>query len=394
MTTYTAGGKPLLTATIHELTSGRWFADVEIDTTIPPSGQITLILGAGAGFTGTVARADRYAGKTRARVVGGADGLGGTVTAKAYRQVTFGVILDDLAADTGEYIETSTEIRARYTQLWHRSRGTGAAALRAITAHLGVTWRFLRGGQLWIGTDTWPSLTFDAVELDRDDGQGWVLYSPAREPTIQPGYTVANRRVDSVVTTLRAGALVQRAMYRKGTSTAALDRLRYGMAAFIDTLLGRSAESRARWDHMALYPCTVDAQAGDGTLDLRPDDIVVSGSGLSGIPLRTGLPGWEVSVPSGTRVLLGFEGGDPSRPFALLWEHESDIDELVFDGGSQGVARISDSVDGGTVTATALFGGSPIVFTYIPSGGGAPVVSQTMLMTGGKITSGSSKLKA
>jgi len=388
-----------MTATIHELTSGRWFADLEIDTERPPIGQIKIGFGSGVALYGAIARADVFAGKVRARVVGGVDGLGSTIPARSYRQTTFGVILNDLAADTGESILVSDELRASYTQRWHRSQGTGASALRAITAHLGATWRHMRNGQLWIGVDTWPELVPDAVELERDDGEGWVIYSPNGPPTIEPGYTIDTRRIDSVVTTLRSGSLVQRVFLRKNSSQSVLGRLREGLGGFIDALLGRSPSSPARWDHLALYPCTVDAQAGDGTLDLRPDDAVMSGSGLSGIPLKTGLPGWEVSVSSGTRVLLGFEGGDPSRPYAALWEHDGDVDELAFDGGSLSVARVSDLVDGGGLAVIRSAGpGTPIIdVTYRPAGSFTPVNivdSPGETPTLGLIQTGNSKLKA
>jgi len=38
------------------------------------------------------------------------------------------------------------------------------------------------------------------------------------------------------------------------------------------------------------------------------------------VPLRVFLPGAYVRVKSGSRVLLGFEGGNPERPVAYLWE--------------------------------------------------------------------------
>ena len=403
MTTPTAAGASILTATIHELTNGRWFADVEIDTSVVPSGTITLDLGAGGSFVGTVARADTHSGKARARVVAGQDGIGSLVKAKAYRQTTMGVILDDLARDTGEIILSSTELRASYTQLWHRSRGSGANALRAAVAHLGATWRFQRDGQLWIGADAWEDLPVDGVEIDSHEGEGWVLYAPHDAPTLRPGYTVDGRRVDAVVTLLRGGSLSQRVLYRKDDSTPILDRLRDGLAEVVNALLGRSSVSRARWDYLALYPCTVDAQAGDGTLDLRPDDVVISGSGLSGIPLRIGLPGWTVEVPAGTRVLLGFEGGDPARPYALQWEHDGAVAELAFDGGTRAVARVDDSIQAGYLLFDPLIptlywapdiGGIPGVYTPVLVTVGPPIPGAPGTALTGDVTSGNGKLLA
>jgi len=71
------------------------------------------------------------------------------------------------------------------------------------------------------------------------------------------------------------------------------------------------------------YPCTVESQAFDGTLALRPDDNNIRGNGLDGVPLRVGLPGFKVKVPNGCRVMLSYENGDPSRPYASLFEQST-----------------------------------------------------------------------
>lgn len=93
----------------------------------------------------------------------------------------------------------------------------------------------------------------------------------------------------------------------------------------------------------ALYPCTVEAQAADGTLDLTPDDEKIRGTGLQAVTIRHGLPGITVKVKAGARLLLGFEAGDPKRPFAALWEPGA-IEEISVDGGNQPVTRKGDAV--------------------------------------------------
>lgn len=75
----------------------------------------------------------------------------------------------------------------------------------------------------------------------------------------------------------------------------------------------------SRFDYFASYPSRVVAQNGDGSLELKPDDERF-GPGLARVPMRLGLPGCNVTVKPGSRVLLGFEGGDPARPVAELWD--------------------------------------------------------------------------
>ena len=93
----------------------------------------------------------------------------------------------------------------------------------------------------------------------------------------------------------------------------------------------------------ALYACTVESQAADGSLDLTPDDEELRGTGMQAVPIRHGLPGVRVKVKRGARLLVGFEAGDPTRPFASLWEPGA-IEEISIDGGDQPVTRKGDPV--------------------------------------------------
>jgi hypothetical protein len=90
------------------------------------------------------------------------------------------------------------------------------------------------------------------------------------------------------------------------------------------------------------YPCTVESQDAAGLLDLTPDDAAMRGDGLGKVAIRHGLPGVTVKVKQGARLLLGFEAGDPRRPYASLWEPGA-IEEISIDGGTKPVCREGDS---------------------------------------------------
>lgn len=172
-------------------------------------------------------------------------------------------------------------------------------------------------------------------------------------------------------------------------------RLYDAVAALVEAIIGR------RLDYHALYPSTVLRQAADGTLDLLPDDERMRGTGCQGIRIRHGLPGYTCTVPVATRVLLGFEAGDPKRPYAALWDAGA-VTTITFDGGTEDVARTNDTTDNGElyidVAAAPLLvhyyrqpGGPWLPVTTgvgppIPPGIGSPVV--------GVIDSGNPKLKA
>jgi hypothetical protein len=137
-----------------------------------------------------------------------------------------------------------------------------------------------------------------------------------------------------------------------------------------------------RLDPLALYPARVVSQQDDGSLDVKPDD-TRWGPGLSRVPIRHGLPGVNVRVRQGARVLVGFEGGDITRPFASLWEPGS-LDTLTIEasvklllkapsvvaaeveGNARPVARLGDLVK---VTGISGAPGVPIEFVgYILDG--------------------------
>lgn len=71
-----------------------------------------------------------------------------------------------------------------------------------------------------------------------------------------------------------------------------------------------------RTDALALYPATVLRDHGDMTVDARADSDALPD--LVRVPVRLGLPGATARVREGARVLVGFEGGDETRPYAAL----------------------------------------------------------------------------
>lgn len=96
--------------------------------------------------------------------------------------------------------------------------------------------------------------------------------------------------------------------------------------------LVKSAVPRLDW--FALYRGKVLGQAGN-TVDVQPDDARLPA--MSKVPLRHGLPGVSVTVQPGTSILVGWENGDPSRPYACLWEGGETVTSMTI-GGTNGDA--------------------------------------------------------
>lgn len=78
--------------------------------------------------------------------------------------------------------------------------------------------------------------------------------------------------------------------------------------------------------HHVHYASKVIKQGLDGQLELRPDSAELQGTigvGPGPVPIRPGIPGVVITVPSGTRCHLVYENGDPQKPAVTSWEETS-----------------------------------------------------------------------
>jgi hypothetical protein len=115
-------------------------------------------------------------------------------------------------------------------------------------------------------------------------------------------------------------------------------------------------------DFMVIYPAKVTVAAGDGsTVDIEPLDNRIGRH--QGVPVRTCLPGCTVVVKAETILGLGWEQGDPSKPYAApIYQSAGGITKVVVkadmvylgdEAGAKFVA-LADSVDAelGKISAT------------------------------------------
>jgi hypothetical protein len=336
-------------------------------------------------WRGAVVRSGTDGGVLQVRVVGGAGRLGSPVVPKAYQGVPLRIPVEDLLTEIGERLSPTSDATTLGTVLpnWSRTAQPAGVALAALLEGLSVAWRVLADGSVWIGPETWPtSALTDYVFVGETPAAG-VIEVFSAEPRIFPGEIFRERRV-SLVTHRFVGAVLRtRVMWEE--EGALLDRLKAGLGAYVRSLF-------SRLDHYAGYWCRVVAQNADGTLELVPDDPRLHSH--SNVPIRYGLPGVQATVASGARVLLEFAGGDPSKPFATVWESAT-ATEIVIAGGTKGAARIDDTAKADTAMATwmsqvetalnALSPGAVTPLSTVPVTGAATVF--------GVITGGSTKLK-
>lgn len=348
---------------------GQWTADVTLDADAGPSGACSISLD-GRVYTGHVVRGAVYAGAWRGRIVGSA-GLIADAPATALQGATLALVLRDLAGAVGITLAADTGPLDAVAPRWHRHTGPASQAVADIARAAGYAWRVRPDGTLWLGVDTWSTVT-PASPVDVLDELPEVGRITLAGDTldIAPGQTLALRGRDPV----RVGCVEHRATADDVQTVVVAEREGGTLLAALERLLGRLTR---RVDYTALWPARVVAQRGDGTLDLVPDSPRVAP--CQGVPYRT-LRGLSVDVPAGARVLLGYEGGDPARPYALAWEL-GDATVRV-NGGSTRAAREGDSV------SVEIPIGAVLVMVA-----GVPTPNPTPIPLTGTITSGTAALR-
>jgi len=134
-------------------------------------------------------------------------------------------------------------------------------------------------------------------------------------------------------------------------------------------------------DYYALYRAKVVSQSSDKKkVDVKPDNPKIPDLTAE---LVTFGPKSTITIASGSYVLVGWDGGDPSKPIAMGFYAAS---------GTKEIARKGDTADAGTLV---FFGGTAgATLTYVPPGVTAPPAPPaTNIPISAEIDSGSDTLK-
>lgn len=301
--------------------SGVWVADLVIDQ---PDGSgfdagtaVTIAAEDGFELHGTVQpdRSGSFLDSVHVRVVGGAAGMGKTLTARGYVQPGAFVrdVLNGIAGDAGETLSTDIDAGLLGTNItaWSTFQQTAAQGLNQLLAFIAPTasWRFLADGKLWVGVDSFPSASdsFDIIGQTPSDG---TFDLAVTSPSIMPGVTLDGvGKVNRVEHFIDDGALRSHVWVDIGGT----DR---GAQAAIASIV---RQETAGVDYFGLYECKVVSQSADlSTVDVSPlAPVDKKLPGLQRVELRTET-GVKVQVSPGAKILLGWKGGNPTLPYAAL----------------------------------------------------------------------------
>lgn len=370
---------------VHELTAlrlparGNWVArDIRIAWPAVPAegsaGELVFLRTDGTEdvFTGTVRTSRRVKDTERVSVtlVGGAGRLLKDIPPRHHgvgaAAVPAGLVLKGIVDDAGERLAAGVEeaLEAYPLTQWTRVAGPPKVAIDLLAEELGLGWRMLRDGTIWMGAETWaPVVVPDFVtRVTGEPEDGVVVYEPDAGAPLVGGTTIDGIRAEEVCYSASPGRLV---------------------ALVREALPGdprRLPHDPIRQSYLDLYraswPGTVRGQADDGTLAIEADDPRI-GDGLRGIPARVDWPGTKITVPAGTRCRVEFEGASPKGAYA----RSNDQDPLA----TKAIALKDDNVAGGSFSALGVAPGAPIQFIYTPPGG-VPGAAAPTVTIAGKIT--------
>jgi len=377
---------------------GAWRATVSVHSPdhspdAPVSGQVILSFADNegsetpvrlVGYVTPSSAGSRYQETSNLVVVGGFGGLSDSISPRSYQSATAQMIVDDIMTATGESLSPLSDLASleQTLQWWVRPRGTAGAGLTDLCRHLGLVWRVQLDGRVWIGPETWPESKYVADVLDHDTAERTITID-CEYPAILPGMTWQGQKIQQVDISICAESNRTLIRYDDDFSTTLRKVIEGSLSTAIVT---------AR-----TYPGRIVAQRGD-RFDLKIDDQSLPIAAVSNVPVRHGLPGVTIKVPTGAKALVAFEHGSLAKPYIAHWVDAAAVTEIAIDASSRPVARSADTVDCGSLVTS-----SGLVVAYVPGTATAAERAAALASAGvgavafslvGKIDTTSSKLKA
>lgn len=302
----TCNGLPIVSGRITLRLAGTWDAELAVTGSDPSkvAGALVLDVG-GVGLRATATRAEADQAETvTVRAVGGAGGLGASVPALGYVNVSRRVVLVDALTLGGERLSsTSSADLDALLPHWTRVAGTVGDAVRAQVKSAGLSWRILLDGSVWVGAETWPTVEPKHV-LEDERPTADAVSVALDELSVLPGTVFRGKRVREVCYQLDGYAL--RALVTYGDSP------RGELAQLVGDFIKRELPTEG----MTVFAARVVGQNTDDSLELVQSDARMPP--MSRVPIRPALAGvTRVRVPSGATALVTHENGDPARPVCI-----------------------------------------------------------------------------
>jgi hypothetical protein len=268
------------------------------------------------------------------------------------------LVIESILAASGEQGDLGVVQGLPVLPRWSRPVATGAHALSRLATRLGLGWRVLPNGHVWLGAETWPAYPRELLFTVEPDAGGFFEVAPD-VPDLLPGMTLAGRRVVGVV-------------YEASESGRIRARGQFGDDRSVDRGLADIARVVAAVSHppalMQSHIAQVVTQDAAGHLGVRFVGDSPPMLTIDDVPVWLGVPRARAYVSSGALVQVAFAGGREDSPIAYVFETDAASVKIAFGGGGTPVARKGGSVHSGWLVAVAPAGtlGGPVTGTVIP----------------------------
>jgi hypothetical protein len=299
----------------HAAWSGVWSAEIDYAGDVSPSGKVAIASTEGIALVGTVdsERSGVFGEKRHLHVNGGGGGWSKKPREQHYHSdigLPLQVVASTTAAEVGELVTVlfPLVVGLDYTR-------SGKLPASQIFEGLGLDWWVATTGVTFVGIrpplPPHPSLTV----LDWQPEHGTVSFTC--ESLVEPGTVLVDTRfgrkiVREVEAVVSSGSV-------SGTLFVADAPPENGSASELADLLSSVARSATRADYSRFYEYVVIAMAGD-RVELQS---ISRGAGMPDIlpaSVWAGSSGYKATLAPASRVLVGFRGGDPTKPFVAFYE--------------------------------------------------------------------------
>jgi hypothetical protein len=191
--------------------------DAVLDTPNQPTGNLVLTIDGGLLLRGVAFQSGPWLQTTYLRMVAGVDGLRKTARPKFYQGTSARIVLMDLLSAAGETLSSTADasVLSRSLTSWTTIAQPIGSAVAVLAKSLGVSWRMLSDGTLWIGSETWPDSGLvdgvDFVDIDESPHENRIELGVVA-PRLLPGTKIGDRRVSFVEHTIEADSIRSHAM--------------------------------------------------------------------------------------------------------------------------------------------------------------------------------------
>lgn len=208
MTALTIGGRAVSSGRVTVPRIGPWHAEAWLDADLAPSGAVPLVWGqSDATWQGYVVpgRAGVYTegGPAQVWVVGGAGGLASRAPGASYRNVTARTVLTQILAAVGERLSGTSPAAPLDAALprWSRAEGVAAAQVTRLVDALGLIWRVLPDGAVYVGPEPGGTLTLgkDEAVTDRRPALARATVATSAPWALAVGQTFEGQVIEQIV---------------------------------------------------------------------------------------------------------------------------------------------------------------------------------------------------